>query len=146
MPSFYLCTVLKKENKQLYLNLHIINHQCNYFSLEKNFALQLILDPILQGKCLNPHLSKYVESNEDFENDNWILDHEELIIESADFQSLHYPINNVEYDSMNAEEKTIFWRDKSRIPLAMYNIEVVNEEFIAHLTTGMEWESAAYEL
>jgi hypothetical protein len=143
MPAYYNVEVFEISGNTLKLNVWLKHPEREYFSLKKNFALQFIIDPILQELCEANKILLKGEVN-DFYEEDWIMDNEEELIEEVKIETERYPV--ADHSNLTPEEKSAFWKNKNRIPFAQYIITVSNENTLAHIETGMSWESAAYEI
>lgn len=144
MPAYYNVVVEEVTGTKLVLGVWIKHPEKQVFPEAKNFVLQLICDPIVQGDAPEAPLLKNA-SAEDLEDEDWLMDNEEELIDSVEIVLLErFP--TIDLSSFTNEQRTAFWKDKNQIPYARYVIIVASQDTIAHLKPGMKWESAAYEV
>ena len=128
---------------QVVLKLRIITGEQPNFCSGPSFALMLLYDPIDIGMVRDAPLGRQV-TLEDLMNVDWLDEHVDEYIRSTALGAVkNHPVTT-DLAAMSPKQ----WRDffkSSRAPSALFEVTVTRSEWLAHLRTGMEWDTAAYD-
>ena len=139
--------VVSKKGTHLELELTITRAGQEEFYCARNFALQLIYNinshKHAQGLKTSPLGKKVCPEN--LSDKHWLMTNQKKFIKEVRIISTkNYPLE--EDTEQWADEKfKAFWSDKSKLPKAIYSIEVTDEKWIEHIRPGQRWEAAAYD-
>lgn len=83
---------------------------------------------------------------DDILNEDFVQENSSRFIKSVNIKDLkNYP-RDVNFDEMSEDEFDAYWENEEGLPQATLVIQVTDPKWIAHLESGMEWETAAYDL
>jgi hypothetical protein len=169
MSALWSARVLAKDNRRLVVELRAIHPDSGDFLTSKRFALRLLydeaygygpgsvresrgplgdaiaLEQTFDDTFLDASVDRFVERvgvnvrtpRLDVEALRDRLDHEVAGrgIRREDSAAWHAAWDEL-WDA--------FWADPEDLPVATYTVDVTDPKWIAHLTVGTRWESAAY--
>jgi len=133
-----------KKGKEVLLKIKIINPAEYYFYAKKNFALQILWEPVQIFDKPDCAMAKSI-SVDQITDETWVLENENKYIADIIIMSTkNYP-SDPELESLNRKQFDEF-REKNGIPEAEFRIAVTEDKWIEHIQPGMKWESTSYNM
>lgn len=139
--------VLEKRGAHLKLELTIIRSGQEEFYCAKNVGLQLIYNIDSrrhEAKLLASALGTQV-TPERIVDRPWLLANAPRFIEDIQIDEKTSFPDDVYLDELSEDELEDLWKDRSKLPKAIYSIRVTDPRWIEHLRTGQRWDAGVYD-
>jgi hypothetical protein len=161
--------VISRAGDTAQLAVRVANADAGPFMTDKAFVLRMLYEPAAelntdyQRIALGP-LGSAID-DDTIDDDGWLAAHGDEFIKSIELDrvvngdvtretsrakieqgliSEGRQRGNPDWEELVLERMKQFWSEPKNLPSAIYIIRATNEKWLAHLTPGQRWSSAAY--
>ena len=139
MSDFFKITARKKEGRRLTIYVETTHPDVAWIAIKKNVALQMIWDALDTSEINDEPLGEALTST-DMGDVYYLTAQEDHFISAVKALEANQHPAKADLDYIDVDPET------GALPQALLEIQVTDARWIAHITAGQTWTSAAFDM